>query len=336
MLTENVRVEANNFLPKIELSPEQDAFVGRLWSFPSDHLPVCCKVDGYRIGTFNLLNTKFVDYAIKGRLGWENSSITQGNQIASPMDKLTIRDKHVSLIIQTLLGKENDRKALDCLCIQECSDEMYNHLKAELQEFTGKSFDIVLGDGGHDNHVAIIYNTSLFSVENFKSEPVFKRYINSIDSWVLDNWRPVADICLKEKIPHSNEPKIYRVITAHVSSAGEGDTYKVDRLSELHEYAINKIDVNIDATILTGDLNAEKTLLNSIFEDFTNLASHYSHITSYMSPRKPDSKHYLTLVDHLLVKSEGQEVKSKTINLHDLLDSRAFDVYSNAITTLLQ
>lgn len=104
------------------------------------------------------------------------------------------------------------------------------------QKITGNSFEIVLGDGGHDNHVAIIYNTSLFSVEDFKSESVFKRYINNIDSWVLDSWRPVADICLKEKVPHSNEPKTYRIIIAHVSSAGEGDTYKSDRLTELQCY----------------------------------------------------------------------------------------------------
>ena len=156
------------------------------------------------------------------------------------------------------------------------------------------------------------------------------------ESWVLDSWRPVADISLKEKISQTSEPKTYRVITAHISSAGEGDSYKKDRLEELYEYAINTINVNNDVTIITGDLNAEKDLVNSVFEDFTNLADHYSHITSYMSPNKPNSKHYLTLVDHLLVKSEGREIVAESINLSDLSESKVLSVYKNAIAPLHQ
>ena len=227
---------ANNF-PKVQLSSEQDVQAGKQWTYPSDHLPVCGKINTHRLGTFNILNTNFIRHTISNRPGWDSSCMSEDNKQLSADKKLTMREEKIRTIIQSLLIGNNDKAPLDLLCMQECSDKMFEILKEDFKKINNGSFEIILGNGGHDNHVAIIFNASVFAMENCVVVPVFKRFVNSLQKEVLDDWRPIIDLRLREITPClQSAPHIYRVLTAHISSAGKEDTYKKERLTELFEY----------------------------------------------------------------------------------------------------
>jgi hypothetical protein len=169
--------------PKIELSSYEDEQAAGLWDFPSDHLPVCAQVNQYRFGSFNILNTKFIDIIInpeknKGRPGWSASPLAKMQAVPS-QEKLKIseREKQVCDIIQAFLLEKNEHATLDLLCLQECSNSMIELLREKLEN---RHFEIISGNGGQNNDVAIIVNTSIFSIEEKLIEVAFKRQTNSL------------------------------------------------------------------------------------------------------------------------------------------------------------
>lgn len=316
---------------KFELTSEEDERASHAWDFPSDHLPVAGQVGRYRIGTFNILNTKFIDIIINalknnGRPGWSDSPLAKKQRTSSPENsKLSEREEEICDIIQNLLFENMHRDPLDVLCLQECSDAMIEALQEKLKS---KHFEIIGGNGGQNNEVAIIVNTTLFSIVEKRIETAFKRQTNSL-GLVPDTYRPVVTLCLKELKPASDSAKVYKVVTAHISSAGAGDEYKIERLKEVKEYLENPC-VESDFTILTGDLNAEMKIVNSVFENYKNLSSHYTQIEN-------KSPYYMTLIDHILV-SHQEEITPTlaSVPLEDLTDPRASEVCKKIFEPILQ
>lgn len=326
-------VSSNLFssFPKVELSLEEDERSSQAWDFPSDHLPVAGQVGRYRIGTFNLLNTKFIDLIINplknnGRPGWSDSPLAKKQKALSQENsKLTEREEEICTIIQNLLFENNEREPLDVLCLQECSDSMIEALREKLK--TGQ-FEIIESNGGQNNEVAVIVNTSLFSIVEKRIETAFKRQTNSL-GLVPDTFRPVVALCLRELKPASDIAKVYKVVTAHISSAGAGDEYKIERLKEVKNY-LEKPHEESDFTILTGDLNSEPRIVNSVFENYENLSSHYTQIEN-------KSPYYMTLIDHILV-SHHEEIAPTLapVTLEDLTDLKASEIYKKIFEPIVK
>ena len=87
-------------------------------------------------------------------------------------------------------------------------------------------------------------------------------------------------------------------------------------------------------TIVTGDLNAEKNIVDPIFENFENISSHYSHITLTLSP---EEMHHLTLIDHILVHSNqksGQHM-IEPVAVEDIPDPEAVKTYKEVFAPLI-
>ena len=111
--------------------------LGSDWQFPSDHIPVAAKIGDLRLGTFNLLNRKGVDFFKHDNEGLADSQIISDNVSIVREEDWSVREENILKITLGLV------RQLDLLLLQECSLEFLAKLSLELPEsirlYTGRS-----------------------------------------------------------------------------------------------------------------------------------------------------------------------------------------------------
>ncbi len=260
-------------LVKVPLTLEESIFASQAWRYPSDHLPVFGRVDDLRMGTLNVYNSLFTQHS-QTVPGWNRSYLVEMEKEKSlAFPEFSLREEEIRQTVYTLL---RERASVGVLCIQECSTKMHNLLERTLDPF---NIAVILGDGGRNNHVATLVDLDVYSIQSVKITPVFRRYIREQKEWFWDKWRPAVDVMIEKRAHSFGYPRKFRIVNLHISSAGQSDEYKTDRLQEVRKYLEHSPEKN-DFDVITGDLNACKSLTNSVFEKeaYISLCSHYSQI----------------------------------------------------------
>jgi 7-cyano-7-deazaguanine synthase len=134
---------------------------GSRWTFPSDHLPVAARIDELSIGSFNVLNSKYVHYFEGNEQGLASSSIiTEHVPISSDSD--WTRRSEDTLSVTHALARQ-----LDLVLLQECSPEFLRRLRVALPD----QYDVYTGRSDNPkNQIACILDSSSVSLVRDQSE----------------------------------------------------------------------------------------------------------------------------------------------------------------------
>jgi len=314
----------------IKMTPIQDEKVASNWHYCSDHLPVIGSVLGLRVGSWNKLNTAYIPHMT--RLPWKEGFLVQLAKTKSSLySELTQREEECFENIKALLTGKN---SLDILCIQECSDIMFQFLR---KSFSSSKIVPFMTDGGMDNHVVTLVKTSdSLRVEKIFSKILWNReYIpketrtaqnpQGISHFGRDNWRPAQCVNLIKTSPLGKEEE-FTVVNIHISCAGKDDNYKIARGNELSE-GLQDLYTKNGTTICLGDFNMSRQLLAETgLNKLQNLASYHGHIDA----KQPE----LHAIDQILVRTNLKQF-CRSVPLKECSDQRAASVYENAIKPIV-
>ena len=326
-----VRLGPSRVLQKIPLTRAESVRAASTWGYGADHLPVFGRVDDLGVGTLNMLNNAYVHHLEKVE-GWKESQIVQRSRIPSDLyPEISAREEEICKLMERLFLTE---PCVDLLCLQEVSDPMHRRLALILEP---RGIAVVAGNGGMNNHVVTLVNTSKYCIKDVQVRPIFQRYIREKKEWYWDQWRPAVDVTIESKVAIPSE---YRIVNSHISSAGQDPKYKEDRLREVDGYLKN-IDAYLKASqnkeipvLLAGDLNACKTITYKVFNSrFNELCEHYTQIECI-----PVDHPHLVSIDSLMI-SFSTATKpyhaAFPIPLHKTTDREAAKTHANVIAPIL-
>lgn len=294
-------------LNKIPVSAQENLFASQNWLVPSDHIAQYAKINDLRLGTWNILNHLYVPHLSKVP-GWRDSYPVQMSKLKSLLfPDFTAREEEICRIIFRVMKED---ASVDVLCIQECSDAMFALLK---NCFEPKNIAVILSNGNRNNHVVTLVNREVYSILDVKIKPIFKRYIKEKAEWFMDEWRPALDVVLEKR----GIPAKFRVVNIHISSAGQSDSYKADRLDEVKSYVEHSQERGIP-TIVSGDYNACKSLVGRVFQtgDYKSLGISYSQFENIVISGGVEEPHLVSIDDVMLRHPEGAARNFEARGIH--------------------
>lgn len=264
-------------LRKVLADLPETYFVGELgenWEFPSDHLPVGALVNGKHIGTWNVLDTQYIDWVIeRNDQGIKGGAISRLNRESSVMKGLTVRE--VLVLHQVVSMVDRPDRPFQILALQECNTQFIKGLQCLLPEHIGiiqqnpklRDQEIVLFN---KNDFTFLKNESFTAVAAFPSAP----------------GKLVLDLVFEER--HTGEK--FQIICAHIP----GNPALPGR-QEFAEYAVSH--KRQDAiTIGLGDMNFTPSELGEAFakaerrfnsdDHFENKIFYYTNVDPYTKAAK--------------------------------------------------
>jgi len=267
-------------LSKIELS-KIEHYVGELqkqWQFPSDHLPIGMSLEKINLASWNVLDTKYINWQIeKNSQGLSHSLIADENVYIDETKTLTVRDIHAIELVMQMIQHPSHRKHI--LSLQECSEPFLLELKMHLPS----NFIVIANDGN-----AILIDTSLFDVIKTQTANIFSS----------DPERTIQDITIKLK----ENQQIFRIINVHIP----GDPTKPSRY-ELTQYLAKTFDPAI-TTIAMGDMNFNEVQMQHAINISQKPFTLYTPYCTNISPTTFIAK----AIDHFIVYAPN-----KTVTLHE-------------------
>lgn len=257
-------------LRNISLTAEQNQQAAKLWSHSSDHLPTYARVNECRFGTHNVLNNDFIHHIEKIPF-WNESDLVRLSKM--PSETYNQASQREEDLVNGLQKRLLEKRSVDVLSLQECSDRMCDLLREVLEPKVA----VIVGNGNRNNHVVTLVNKDAYEIEEAKISPIFKRNIPKLGGLVWDEWRPAVDVKLTSKKSSFGFPEKKRFVNLHISSAGETEEYKLQRLKEVRSY--------LDAfpfkapSIVCGDFNANAELTDAVFNSvYKSLRSHHTQV----------------------------------------------------------
>lgn len=258
-------------------------YVGELrekWQFPSDHLPIGMRYGDHNIMSWNVLDSKYINWVIeKDSQGLDGSLISDEHVYID--GKLTVRDEHV--VRNILSALEHPQFPKNLIALQECNGAFIRELKKALP----KHYKVI-----HQRGQALIVNTERFQILEAKSvagvyseQPT--RTFQSVD---LRDLRTGEDL---------------RIINVHIPGDPEG----IARY-DLAEYLAKQHALDEDVSFLVmGDMNFNETEMFDAFkkalkdERFSLLSCYPTNV----SPRAlPDGLHSKAIDHFILIGNKEQ------------------------------
>lgn len=255
------------------IPPLEIGELGSKWNFPSDHIPVAGEVANIRIGSWNILNSKWIHFFNENREGLAASAILSEDVPLYENGKWTKREEHTLQIVLSLLGK------LDLIVLQECSNPFIRALSSNLPD----NWSLLRATNGDpENDIIALYNQNKLYLDTDRSEFLGCAYACKAGKGIMN----------MHFTSHAGTGM--RVIHTHVP----GDP-KMPGLAELAAY----LDKNKEAilTVVAGDLNFTEDRVASAFilaglPPFHNLVS----VNTVVATDKIAKS-----IDHILVFNEG-------------------------------
>lgn len=231
--------------------PEEN-FVGELgenWEFSSDHLPIGATVNGKHIGSWNVLDTEYIDWVTdKNSQGINGGMISRLNRESSVMKGMTVRE--VLVIHQILMMVERPNQPFKILALQECNTKFIQALECMLPSH----IHLVLQNRGLQDQEILLYNANDFNLLSNESVMCVKSAFPSAPRKYL------MDVVLQDKI--SGEK--FQIINTHIP----GDPALPCRF-EFAEYVVtHKRDDAV--TIALGDMNFTPRQMEEAFSQAVN------------------------------------------------------------------
>jgi exonuclease III len=226
------------------------------------------------------------------------------------------REEEVCKIVQALF---RGKASVGVFCIQECSTKMARLLEKTLEPL---KIAVIVGDGGRNNHVVTMVDLEVYTVLDVKIKPIFQRYIREKGEWFWDQWRPAVDLVVEKRFCPFGKPNRFRIVNLHISSAGQTDDYKTDRLQEVREY-LEQSPTAMNLDIITGDFNACKSLADPVFkkESYKSLCSHHSQIENIVPVKGAkngavEGPHMVSIDDLILRMPEDAKLYHAAFPMH--------------------
>ncbi len=312
-------------LPTIRLTAAQSKKAAEKWIHRSDHLPAYGRINRCVFGTENTLNNEYIHH-IEEMPFWNESALVSTSRTSSTTyPNASVREERVALSIRRRMLEE---QSVDVLAIQECSDRM----AALFKEILTSEIDVIVGNGNRNNHVVTFVKRDRFSIESIRILPIFRRNLPHLGGFVWDQWRPAIDVTLSSKRSPCGFPERARFLNFHISSAGQTDEYKADRLKEVRSY----VEASSQETpvIFGGDFNAGDILRDEIFGNkYPSIGSHYTQIECI-----PKDNPQLVALDDIRVyvdPATDRMIERKAIPLSKI-DPDANETFQTVIVPLYQ
>jgi hypothetical protein len=240
----NDPVTSKMALQPIQPPPSRDVIrlgeLGDRWRFPSDHIPVAAVVSGVRLGTWNVLNSKWVGFFADNHEGLAASNIVTDNSPIRPGTTWTKRDGRVLETALALISR------LDLLLLQECGNEFIRELLQRLPK------DKRLLKGRQDSSENDI--VAIFDSKKLTFDP--KASVLKEDGYSCKPGKPIMNMLF-----HQSDGDAIRVFHTHVP----GDPQNPG-IHEFARYVAAAQDTSF-MTIAAGDLNFLAEQVKSAFFD---------------------------------------------------------------------
>ncbi len=257
---------------------ERGIYVGQLhekWQFPSDHLPIGMTFEDLHILSWNVLDAEYMSWVTeKDSQGLKDSLITKEHVYIGD-SKLTVRDRHVVLLILGAISHPTHPRSI--LALQECGKPFLEELRSRLPAH----FELISHHGE-----AVLLDTRRFNViEAKEASGIFSDAPN----------RTLQDV----RLCRLEDGQTLRLINAHLP----GDPEKPGRL-EFARYLERTFDPTI-RTLAMGDMNFnEREISEALTAAFPSTCpfSLHSPYPTNISPFEFNSK----AIDHFIVYSPGQ------------------------------
>ncbi len=276
-------------------------FVGELqesWNFPSDHLPIAMQFGDLHIASWNVLDSKYMDWVIeKNHQGLARSVICDEHIYIENSD-LTVRDKHTArLVVEMAL---NTKSGEDIIALQECNSAFITELKSQLPDH----YRIIQSHGE-----ALVLNMNVFDV-------VFAKTVEGIFS--ENRKKSVQSATLQNR----NSGEILHIINAHLP----GDPLKPARF-EFAEYLVKlQLLHSQEVIIAMGDMNFNELEMKDSFikansESWQQFSPYCTNISPYTFISK-DIDHFFVFdkanrMIHL--QTNPKQIMSELQDVHALL-----------------
>ena len=276
-------------------------YVGELseaWEFSSDHLPVGAQVNGTHIGSWNVMNTEYMEWVTeKNSQGINYGQVSRLDRPSTVMQGLTVRE--VVIIHQLIIMLERPDRPFEILALQECRPQFLQGLSHMMPSHIGMIMEDPTFKRNDQN--ALLFNKNYFSYLQNESSPLVT------GAYADQKTRSLMDIVLQNK--RSGEK--FQIINAHVP----GDPNLPGRY-QFAEYVISHKRSDC-ITVGLGDMNFNTVEMQDAFDvgtkklgspyKFENPTNYYTNI----GPNK-ESKN----IDHLWISGAGSKV-SVTADLPD-------------------
>ncbi len=249
-------------------------YVGELqerWQFPSDHLPIGITYGDLHIGSWNVLDTAYMNWVLENSQGLQKSQIVDEHIYID--GKLTLRDIHVADLVSQMLTHPTHPRSI--LSLQECSRAFIKYLKGKLPE----NFKIITHHGN-----AVVIDQNLFDVAS--SNEIFGVFSETAQ-------RSFQEIILKRK----DTGELLRIFNAHLP----GDPLGPARF-EFAEYIYKTHNPDLQS-IAMGDMNfneiemADAMLASFERSDFQIFSPYCTNISVAASDNPFTSK----AIDHFIL-----------------------------------
>lgn len=271
-------------------------YVGELseqWEFPSDHLPVGAKVNGVHVGSWNVLNTEYLEWVTdKNSQGINNSMISRLNRPSSLMHGLTVRE--ALIIHQLLIMTERQDHPFEIFALQECSPQFLKGLTHLMPSYIG----MVCSDPSlarHDQNV-ILYNKNRFDFLPFQS------HTNVLGVYKDQPGRGLMDVVFKDR----NSGQKFQIVNSHVL----GDPNLPGRF-HFADYVVSHKKADC-ITIALGDMNFNNSEMQGAFDAASKnngVKNSFENLINYYTDIGPDKK--AKCIDHLWISPGTADVKVK-------------------------
>ena len=300
----------------------QNKAAAALWGHRSDHLPVYGKVNRCLFGTENTLNNAYIPH-IEQTPFWNQSAMIHASKTPSKRYlQASVREELVALSIRKRLIEE---QSIDVLGIQECSDRMV----ALFQEMLEPEIAVIVGNGNWNNHVVTFVKKDRFAIENVAIRAIFRRNIPRLGGLVWDEWRPAVDVTLRSQCGFSER---IRFVNLHISSAGQKEAYKVERLDEVRKYLDDIALTSETPLVVMGDFNAGEELLEHVFNgSYKSIRMYHTQIECI-----PENNPQLVALDDIRVRvarATDRMIEQQSIPL-DVVDQDADKIFQDVIVPL--
>jgi hypothetical protein len=224
-----------------------DHFVGEIgqkWLFPSDHLPIGATIDNFHIATWNVLNTKYIQWILDNAQGLRSSLIAEENHPFGNFG-LTVREVHTIQNVLQMLSHPTHPRAL--VALQECSGPFIEMLGARLPEHIQM---ILSSHCPVDDQDIFLFDSCQF--DYCEEESFVER-----SGYPSAKFKTIMNLLFK----HRQSGHAYHIFNTHVP----GDPAKPGR-DELARYVLRNKKRD-QVTIVLGDMNFNEKQMSDAFDN---------------------------------------------------------------------
>jgi hypothetical protein len=211
--------------------PPVDIKLHARWQFPSDHLPVGMEVDGIKIVSWNVLNTRAMNWIYQDQQGLKGSMLTQLDK-GEAGKLLTEREEVVLKCLMESIRMNH------VIALQECSANFIEALRSTLPVY----WQVV--NALHDQN-AILFNRYYFPADGVDIRTgVFSERAE----------KSIMHVALKK-----DDGKIIRLFNAHLP--GKPDSVAPEEFAHFVRKNVQEGEI----TIALGDMNFEHDRMERSF-----------------------------------------------------------------------